>query len=319
MLALAGPRETRAEDPGWLEPIRVAYQRLDKKFATFAVKGSVFQKTDRAGAPAEERKLDHSFAFLRRANCLKTVHPNEKTCAAVNDRYFFFVKENEDGKSHSLLDLGQRQPFSIAKASESPSLNMVLGDGKKSLQMFGFPIEPAYEVLRNNAGHLTAEIIEEGGREFLLLKGDFAPFSNVAGLPAQMQGAITKGNSRILLDPALDYRIVKWESADMSNGKLYDTTEVIEYNETVNGVAVPTKWHMKSGTPSIGYQISEIELTNWQFEVSSDSEFYLSYFGIKEPSFATSFISGWMRLLLIGVALIAVGFWLHRRTTRHAA
>lgn len=93
-----------------------------------------------------------------------------------------------------------------------------------------------------------------------------------------------------------------------------------EYDHSVDGYPMPSRFRYSSGTPTVGYHLTEIEFSDWRLTGNRPAEFRLPYFGLKEPEFRRKpFLSGWLRLALIGVALVVVGAWLHRRSTARAS
>jgi len=315
---------SQASDQNWLAPIKSAYDRVDAKLQNFSMKGSVFNKDELVGKLPSERKLVRTFEFSRAGDCFKTVRPQDqvsdlKIYAAANESYFFLIHDNATGNSRSLDDLSERAAFTLANGRRRKALNLIFDDAAWATGVFGFPLESPFAVLNHNADHLRAREIEEGGRKYLLLEGDFARFIDTSGISPPEALSLTVGNSRLLLDPVLDYRIVRWESKKVQNGKEYVITQTFEYDHAVDGYPVLSKFRHYSGTPSVGHGTLEVEFTDWRLNVNKPAEFRLSHFGLKEPDFGRKpFLSGWLRLLLIGVALVVVGIWLYRRTAARA-
>jgi hypothetical protein len=317
LVAVAGM--SQAGDEAWLQPVEEGYARLDAKLKNFKVRGRLFNKEDPPGKPPGERKLAYSFEYARFDECVKTTRQEDpasdrNTYMAANDNYFFSVMENAPGALPSLLELGERRDFSFGNVRRRGTLRWLLADATGLLGNFGFPLESPLAVLKHNAPGLRSQETTLAGRKVLLLEGDIARFTDKTGLSDHEIKNYTARNSRVFLDPALDYRLVRWDSKLVNQGQTYVYSETYEYDHALDGYPLLSSYKRQVGYPEVMYSTMEVEFSDWQFNVNRPAEFRLSHYGLKEPDYGSKpWLSGWMWLLLIGGVLLTVGVWLYRR------
>ena len=87
-----------------------------------------------------------------------------------------------------------------------------------------------------------------------------------------------------------------------------------EYKHQLNGYPMLSKVSCVPKIPRDDAIEFQTVLSNWREGENSPEIFYLSHYGLKEPSFAKSWLSGWMKLLLAGAAICGIGVWLRRRS-----
>ncbi|MFO0882790.1 MAG: hypothetical protein U0894_01140 [Pirellulales bacterium] len=177
-----------------------------------------------------------------------------RSISGINPQYYFIIREINPGQLRSLAEVGERSELTLRGVMGNRPLFGIVEKAKNANNnLTGFPIDSFGDLLAFNAKNLKAEKAQLEGREVLLLQGDFAFYREVELLLGAGKGPPILKNSKIYLDPALDYRLVRWERRQESNGEEHVTTETFEYNHNLNGYPVLTKSSMKAGTAKYGY------------------------------------------------------------------
>ncbi len=306
-------------DADWLNDVRQAYKNVEKHTENVSAKVT---RTDYIKSPGEKNdtRVIRSFEYFKLGESLLFLadegEQRLRSISGVNPQYYFIIREINPGQLRSLAEVGERSELTLRGVLANQALFGIVEKAKNANNnLTGFPIDSFADLLAFNSKRLKAEKTQLDGREVLLLQGDFAPYREVESLGEGKGPPILK-NSKIYLDPALDYRLVLWERRQESNGEEHVTSETFEYNQNLNGYPVLTKSSVKSGTAENGYAFLEIELTDWKSGENKPEIFYLSHYGLEEPSFQRAWIPGWLRIGLIGIAILAGGIWLRRRFRR---
>jgi len=123
-------------------------------------------------------------------------------------------------------------------------------------------------------------------------------------------------NGFLVSDPQRNWALTKYGGSvyTLINKSTFKTEAVLEYSDNRSGFPIPSRSIQQNTWPDNRGTVLESELTakNVTNKVSKE-EFYLSYYGLPEPKFGSSWYGNWVWFLMAGIGAITFTVFLRKR------
>jgi hypothetical protein len=222
------------------------------------------------------------------------------TVLAKNDEYAFRLSRGDKQQSYTLSFLERLGATATAdeliRKSDAESRAVLLG----SWYLFGHPLEYFVESRFFRLNRVSA-IQNEG-----LVRIEF---DHLVDDPKRERERLA--DAFAICDPAHDWALREY-GATLSKGSAYRVA--MEWGREIDGFPLPQRVNILLPMASDPATISR---TVWELDVSdmpmAEEEFYLTHYGLPEPTFQQAWLGPWVWYLLAGLACLGVAAVIVRR------